>query len=94
MSNSKRWLLLGPIVSVAGTIAFTLNYEVTLASNLLISCYVFCILAMYGFIALYLRDVWKNDALSKERKVLWTVLLIYASVPIQIFYWFRHLKNQ
>jgi hypothetical protein len=92
--QNRICLLLGPILAFGATLAFTLHYRITLASDLLTACYLFCILAMYGLVGLYLRHVWKNNALNTGRKVLWTVLLVYTSLLMQLIYWFRYLRRE
>jgi hypothetical protein len=87
-------LILAPVLVFAATIFLTLNHELVLTSDLLSVIYVFCILAIYGLVGVYLRYVWKNDALSEDRKVFWTLLLVSTNVVTQIFYWYRYLRNQ
>ena len=87
-------LILAPVLAFATTIFLTLNHELVLTSGLLSVIYIFCILAIYGLVGIYLRYVWKNDALSENRKMLWAVLLVSTNVVTQLLYWYRHLRNQ
>jgi uncharacterized membrane protein len=51
-------------------------------------------ISLVSLIILCVVNVYKNDSVAKNQRVLWIVLLIAGNVVIFPFYWYRHIWHE
>lgn len=52
--------------------------------------HLFTILLIYGLMALYIVDVFKNDRIASDRKALWAVVIFFGSIIAMPIYWYLY----
>ena len=41
----------------------------------------------------YLVHIWKNVAITRDQKVMWTVMTVMFTILSQVIYWFKFLRK-
>lgn len=85
------------IVVPVGTLLFLLVHAFALRGVMSFEVFANILLVIFVasamVLAYYLIHIWKNAAITRDEKIMWTVLMIMFAMVSQVIYWFRFLRK-
>jgi hypothetical protein len=49
------------------------------------------LIIVIGLVGVYVHNVYNNDSLTGDQKIIWTILILFAGVIAMPIYWYNHL---
>ncbi len=49
---------------------------------------------MFVLLFIYIRDVFKNDRVAKDKKALWAVVLFFGNIIAMLIYWYLYIWKE
>ena len=61
---------------------------------ILFGLHLFTMLLMIGLLIFYITNVFRNDMVTKDKKILWVVLLIFGNMIAMPIYWYIYIWKE
>lgn len=95
-----RWvvgvLTIWPIVYVAIFFAVVIDSAVSGEEDIgawLFVLHIATMLLMFGLLAIYAIDIFRNPAVREDRRVMWLVLVLFVNIGAMPVYWWHYMRR-
>jgi len=61
---------------------------------ILFGMHIFTMLMMFVLITIYLINVYRNVSVDKDKKILWTILILFGSIIAMPIYWYLFIWKE